>query len=154
MTNFQRKGSISNAHVGRDFENHVKQYFLKELKITLNDKFPLEIGIHDAKKEHAFDFGFDGDNPIVIECKAHTWTKSDRVPSAKLTVWNEAMYYFSLVPAKYRKIFCIQKDFSQTRSITLGQYYLKQYAHLVPPSVEIWEFDLGKTDPDIIRKAF
>ncbi len=29
MNNFQRKGSISNSHVGREFENIIMEYFIE-----------------------------------------------------------------------------------------------------------------------------
>ncbi len=141
MNNFQREGSISNAHVGRDFELKILKYFEINNSIKLNLQYKMEIGIN-RKKEHEFDLGLDElDNEIVVECKSHTWTSSDKVPSAKLTVWNEAMYYFSLVPKKYRKIFCVLKSYSESRGITLAQYYIDKYYHLIPEDVEIWEYD-------------
>lgn len=150
INNFQRKGSISNTHVGNEFENLVRGYFKDRLKVELKKVFPLEIGISKLKKIHNFDLGTDIKSNIVIECKAHTWTEGGNVPSAKLTVWNEAMYYFYLAPNKYRKIFCIQKDYSEKRDKTLGGYYLDKYGHMIPSDVEIWEFDLEKGTHKII----
>ena len=77
---------------------------------------------------------------IVVECKSHKWTEGANVPSAKMTVWNEAMYYFHLVPNDYRKIFFCLKDYSEKRGLTLAEYYIKTYKHLIPPGVEIWEY--------------
>ncbi len=62
-------------------------------------------------------------------------------PSAKLTVWNEAMYYFLVSPNDYRKIFFILKDFSERRQMTLAEYYIGTYKHLIPNDVEFWEYD-------------
>lgn len=152
MKNFQRKGSISNAHVGKEFEVFIKDYFKKKLQIELEDSFPLEIGLHNRKKIHKFDLGTDKESKTLIECKAHTWTVSGKVPSAKMTVWNEAMYYFLLAPKKYKKIFCIQKDFSKKRSKTLGEYYIEKYGHMIPEDVEFWEFDLEQGGHKILNQ--
>lgn len=51
------------------------------------------------------------------------------------------MYYFHIVPRKYRKIFFVLMDFSSKRGETLANFYLRNYAHLIPNDVEIWEYD-------------
>jgi hypothetical protein len=139
MKSFQRKGSKSNAHVGRDFEKAAKEFFAKK-RIMLEEDLKLSIGISKNKKEHSFDLGSKTRN-IVVECKSHKWTTGDNVPSAKLTVWNEAMYYFSLVPKKWRKIFFVLKDRSRKRNETLAEYYIRTYSHLIPYGVEFWEYN-------------
>jgi len=137
--NFQRVGSTSNAHVGRDFEDKAK-LVLASNNIVVRPNFSLEIGICDLTKPHTFDLGSDTPQ-TVVECKSHRWTAGDKVPSAKMTVWNEAMYYFYLVPVEYRKIMFVLKDVSMKRCLSLAEYYLKTYRHLIPPSVEFWERD-------------
>jgi len=52
---FQRKGSESNAHVGRDFEDKIQEYFAKQ-GLLLNSGITVTIGISD-KKSHSFDLG-------------------------------------------------------------------------------------------------
>ena len=74
-----------------------------------------------------------------MEGKCHTWTEGGNAPSAKLTVWNEAMLYFACAPPKYRKLLVVQR--SLRGSETLAEHYLKRYRHLVPGGVELWEFD-------------
>ena len=136
---FQRVGSSSNAQAGRDFEISAKSFFQSEgLNLDLNIK--VLVGISALKKDHAFDLGCLK-NQIVVECKPHKWTSGDNVPSAKLTVWNEAMYYFFALPAGYRKIMFVLRDFSVKRNETLVQYYLRTYQHLIPDDVEFWEYD-------------
>ena len=49
------------------------------------------------------------------------------MPSAKMTVWNEAMYYFHVAPAIYRKIFFVLKH--SRREQSLASYYLKTHGH-------------------------
>lgn len=141
MNNFQRIGSISNAHIGRDFEKAAHVYFTAQGYEIIKD-VALPIGL-ERKKNHRFDLGTPTDaiDKIIIECKSHRWTSGDNVPSAKLTVWNEAMYYFHLAPPEYRKIFFILRDYSNKRSETLGEYYIRTYGHLIPNDVEIMEYD-------------
>jgi hypothetical protein len=138
MTNHQRIGIRSNAEAGSNFEKASKIYLEKILNRTLEKNVSVDIGISKTKKSHRFDLG---DKETIIECKTHRWTTGDNIPSAKLTVWNEAMFYFSLAPNSLRKIFIVDKDFSIRRKKTLGQYYVETYGHLIPDDVEIWEFD-------------
>ena len=139
MANFQREGSISNAHVGRDFEHATKKFFAS-IGLNLQKNLSLPVGIHSNKKDHSFDLG-NSEQKIIVECKSHKWTKGDNVPSAKLTVWNEAMYYFLVAPKNFRKIFFVLRDHSEKRNETLATYYLRTYGHLVPDDVEIWEYE-------------
>jgi len=144
MVNFQREGSISNAHVGREFEK-TAQIFFTSKGLILQENLTLPVGIGTEKKNHSFDLG-NKEQRIIVECKSHKWTKGDNVPSAKLTVWNEAMYYFLSSPQGYRKIFFILKDFSNKRKETLAGYYLRTYSHLIPDGVEFWEYDPEKNE--------
>jgi len=137
--NFQRVGSLSNAHVGREFENRVLEYFSME-GIKLRKRFLLEIGVGKVKKSHEFDLGSEKQKTIM-ECKSHKWTETDKVPSAKMTTWDQAMYYFAICPEGYRKILMVLRDFSKKRNETLCEYYIRTKKHLIPDDVEIWEFD-------------
>lgn len=139
--NFQRIGSTSNAHVGREFEDKVLNYF-NEQDITLQKDFPLPVGTGNKKKIRSFDLGCSSHTYGNILCKSHTWTSSGKVPSAKITVWNEAMFYFYLAPKNFRKIFFILKDVSDQRGESLGEYYIRRYSHLIPNDVEIIEYDI------------
>lgn len=136
---YQRKGSRSNAHVGNDFEIKALDFFKSE-GLMLKRNVKVQVGIEDIKKEHAFDLGCI-EKKIIVECKSHKWTSGANVPSAKLTVWNEAMYYFVAAPKGFRKIMFVLYDFSKKREETLSQYYLRTYKHLVPSDVEFWEYN-------------
>ncbi len=68
---------------------------------------------------------------MIIECKSHKWTSGNNVPSAKMTVWNEAMLYFSLAPESTRKILFVLRDYSK-RNETLAEYYKRLNEHLIP----------------------
>jgi hypothetical protein len=134
----QRIGSVSNAHVGADFERVALEFFAKQ-GITLVRNFRLDIGLLKSKK-HSFDLG--ASNPkIIVECKSHRWTSGANVPSAKMTVWNEAMYYFHLAPPDYRKILFVLHDKRAKNAESLLTYYKRTYDHLVPEGVEFMEWD-------------
>jgi hypothetical protein len=137
--NFQRVGAKSNAQVGREFENSVNKILAKQ-GFSLSKNYKIAIGVDKIKKLHAFDLG--SSNPrIIVECKSHKWTAGNNTPSAKMTVWNEAMYYFAIAPADYQKLFFVLRDYSESRKVTLAEYYIRTYEHLIPADVEIWEYD-------------
>lgn len=136
----QRIGSQSNAHVGRDFEIAARSFFCN-VGLNLDRGVKIPVGIQNIKKDHAFDLGCL-ERQVLVECKSHKWTApNDNVPSAKLTVWNEAMYYFLATPPSYRKIMFVLRDYSTKRKETLAEYYIRTYRHLIPEGIEIWEYD-------------
>lgn len=140
---FQRKGAQSNAHVGRDFEANIQDFFARQ-GLALAPSVAVSIGI-SGKKSHVFDLG-NAKDKILVECKAHTWTEGGNVPSAKLTVWNEAMFFFYVAPSGYRKLLVVLRDFSARRNETLGEYYVRTYSHLIPGDVELWEYDENRKE--------
>ncbi len=146
--NFQREGAISNTQAGKDFET-IAMDMLAKANIAIEKGFSVEMGIGEDKKKHEFDFGAD-DPPVIVECKSHTWTAGGNTPSAKITVWNEAMYYFLCSPRKFRKIFCVSKSVHDKRNESLAEYYVRTRAHLIPPGVEIWELDEATKESRIV----
>ncbi|WP_223145740.1 hypothetical protein [Bacillus sp. CH30_1T] len=141
MNNFQRVDSISNAHAGREFEDSAYKYF-QGLGIPVSKAVSVPCGVSDFKKQHVFDLGNTQEgSKVIIECKSHRWTSGGNVPSAKLTVWNEAMYYFMAAPEGYRKVFFVLRDYCGKRGLTLAEYYVDKYKHLIPKDVEIWEYN-------------
>ena len=137
--NYQRSGVASNAHAGKQFELQTKAFF-SGCGIELDSNFKLEIGVAEKKKIHAFDLG-SRDESVIVECKSHTWTGGDNVPSAKLTVWNEAMYYFHCAPRDFRKILFVLRSIRKRNGESLASYCIQKYGHLIPSDVEIWEYN-------------
>lgn len=135
---FQRVGAISNAHVGRDFENIAAEYFRVQ-GVDVRSNFRLPVG-HARKKERQFDLG-SHDPQLIVECKSHRWTAGGNIPSAKITVWNESMYYFHLAPASFRKVMFVLRDLDARRNETLAEYYVRNYGHLIPDGLELIEYD-------------
>ena len=147
INNFQRVGSVSNTHAGNDFEATAQSFFAKQ-GISLVKNFSAPVGIRNLKKQHRFDLGSD-DPPVIVECKSHTWTQGGNMPSAKMTLWNEAMYYFHVAPNKYRKILFVLKH--SRRDMSLAAYYLKTHGHMVPDGVEVWEYDTSVSTGERLR---
>jgi len=136
----QRVGSRSNAHVGNAFEAKALRYFAN-LGIPLQRNFSVKVGIYRTKrKSHKFDLG-SADPKVIVECKSHTWTAGGKVPSAKLTVWNEAMFYFHLAPSAYRKFLFVKHHRRAKGGESLLAYYQRTYAHLIPKDVAFVEFN-------------
>ena len=110
VNNFQRLGAISNAAVGSDFEAAAQKWFFNK-GVRLQRNYGVEIGF-SKKKERKFDLG-SSEPPVLVECKSHKWTGGGNVPSAKITVWNESMYYFKLAPPGFRKVLFVLWDFKR-----------------------------------------
>jgi hypothetical protein len=134
---FQRVGSLSNAHAGREFEEAARLFFA-ETGIHLQSNFVAQVG-YSIKKPHRFDLGSDNP-PILVECKSFKWTSGGNSPSAKLQNLNEAMLYFSVCPQHYRRILFVLKH--MRKELSLASHYIKTRGHLIGPGVEVWEFDL------------
>jgi hypothetical protein len=151
--NFQRTGSVSNAHAGNDFENRALNYFKKK-GIELSKPYTIKIGIKN-KKNHRFDLG---NSSLLVECKTMTWTESGNMPSAKILNWSAAMYYFYLAPKKYKKIFFVERDYSEKYGVTLLEYYIDKYYHLIPQDVDLYDYDTKSnwcqiyTHEDVLRR--
>jgi hypothetical protein len=62
------------------------------------------------------------------------------------------MYYFYLAPKDYRKIFFILKDQNFKKGLTLGEYYIRNYEHLIPDDVEIFEYDLEERTVKLLKE--
>lgn len=151
VDSFQRRGSVSNAHVGRDFES-LAVSALASAGISVRKDFSVEVGVSALKKTHKFDLGSESP-PVLVECKSHRWTSGNNIPSAKVTVWNEAMYYFHCAPAHYKKILFVLRDERKTTGETLAAYYIRIYGHLIPDNVEIWEYDESSSKVTVVRGA-
>jgi hypothetical protein len=100
----------------------------------------MDVGVDSLKKPRKFDLG-SKDPPIIVECKSHNWTIGGNVPSAKITVWNEATFYFHIATSFYRRVLFSLK--SVRREESLAAYYIRCFPHLIPAKVEIWEYDVS-----------
>ena len=107
-----------------------------------NGSFDLEqpILIGDPARPHKFDIA-DKTQHIVIECKCYTWTDSGNIPSAKLRGLNEAVFYFSFLPAETEKLLVMAYATHSRRSETLAEYYFRTNHHLLG-DVKVVEFNV------------
>ncbi len=138
-----KKGALFEEAVGR---------FVASQRIRVRRGFVLPIGVGDLKRPRKFDLGSDTPK-VVVECKSHSWTAGGNAPSAKLSVWNESMYYFSLVPDHYRKMmFVLLSRFDQDGE-TLLSYYIRRFGHLIPHGVEMWEFNAESGAAELVHAA-
>ena len=141
MNNFQRIGSISNSHAGRDFEEAARR-FLAGTGTALQPNFVAPVGFK-VKKSHKFDLGSE-DPPILVECKSYTWTSGGNSPSAKIRGMNEVMLLFSVAPEHYRQILFMLRHLRQ--NISLATHYIKNQGHLIGPGT-------GKAKPKVATQA-
>jgi len=135
--NFQRIGSVSNTHVGREFEEAARLFFATT-GVLLQPSFAAPVGFK-VKRSHKFELG-SKDPPILVECKSYTWTTGGNSPSAKIRGLNEVMLLFAVAPEHYRKVLFVLKHLR--KDLSLASHYVKTQGHLIGPKLEIWEFDL------------
>ena len=117
-----------NPHVGRKFQESVKLILEKKFCTSFEQEAVIAIG--KPPKGHKFDLAND-DRSIVAECKCYTWTDSGNVPSAKLMGLDEAVFYFSFLPAGAKKILCMKRATFRGKAETLAEYYARVHGHLL-----------------------
>lgn len=117
-----------NPYVGRKFQELVQSILEKEYRTSFEQEAVIAIG--KPPKGHKFDLAND-DRSIVAECKCYTWTDSGNVPSAKLMGLDEAVFYFSFLPAGTKKILCMKRAAFRGKAETLAEYYARVHGHLL-----------------------
>jgi len=117
--------------------------------IYVRANFVVSVGASEIRRQHCLDLGSEG-RPVLVEWKSHRWTSGSNVPSAKLMVWNEAMYYFHCAPSEYRKILFLLRDYRPSNGESLAEYFIRTYSHLIPTGIEIWEFDPDSGECDVV----
>jgi hypothetical protein len=130
--------AFNNSLIGKEFEKVVQEFFHKKHQLSLQLEMKVPVGVGRIKKTHKFDLGCQLP-PVIVECKCNKWTEGVNSPSAKLSVWNEAMLYFIGAPKEYRKIFVAEHSIRD--ELSLAEHYMRRYGHLVPEDVEFWELN-------------
>ena len=143
VSNYQGSEFGSNAEAGAVFEVAAQKYF-GERNILLTRQFSVEVGV-SSKKVHRFDLG-SNTPPMLVECKRVKWTETGNPPSAKITALTAAMYHFLLAPETFRKVLFMLRDCRPTNGEPLVEYYIRLHGYLIPPSVEILEYDEDKSE--------
>ena len=134
-----------NPHVGRRFQDLAKDILSERFHTAFDAEEAIPIG--EPPKGHKFDLA-SKDRSIAVECKCYTWTDSGNVPSAKLMGLDEAVFYFSFLPAETKKILCMKKAVFPGRAETLAEYYVRIHGHLLK-DVSVWEISDDKTIKEI-----
>jgi hypothetical protein len=136
--------------------NAAKEQFSRGDDILVKN-YKLKIGL-DMQKDCVFDLG---NKSKIIICKNNSWRNGMFVPKYILNTWNEAMYYFHLIPQNYQKIFFVKMDFSQKYCETLLQYYIRNYYYLIPKEVKCYDYyythgqnHIEEYSYDTIKKIF
>lgn len=126
-----------NPSIGKAFQLSVQ----KALQSYFGKPFVLEVAYPIGKpaKDHKFDL-VSKDGKIIVETKNYTWTVGKNVPSAKMSVLNEAVLYLQHAPKDSLKILVINFDRHVSRNETLAEYYVRTYRHLLD-DVSVMEFD-------------
>lgn len=122
----------------QQFEQAVGLYLEEQLGLDLQHQFNVDIG-HQIKKPKRFDFGSE-QPAVLVECKRYSFRKNGGTPNAKNENLTVALLELSVAPKHYRRMLFIAREV--WKRVSLASRYLARYGHLVPPSIEIWEFDL------------
>ncbi len=137
---FQRIGSSDNATVGREFENIALSFFATE-GILLERNFGVQIGAGSKHKLRRFDLG-SSSPAVLVNVSPTSGLQELTLPVPKLTVWNEAMFYFPSGSSYFRKILFVLKDHHSKRLVSRLENIIYNYhGHLGPDGVEIWEWN-------------
>ena len=124
MANYNSENSL----VGRKFQEFVQAILEKEYNTYFEQEAAIPIG--RPPKEHKIDLA-NADRSIVAECKCYMWTISGKIPSAKLTGLDEAVFYFGFLPSGTKKLLCMQKAVFRGNKETLAEYYVRTHGHLL-----------------------
>ena len=137
MVDETRQINSANPQRGAEFERLVRELFREHEGIALESSQPVLIG--DPPKAHRFDL-VSTQHRVVIECKNHTWTRSNNVPSAKITTLREAVFFLRLAPAGYRRILAMKRQTHSGRTESLAEYFVRLNSHLLG-DVEVVEIE-------------
>ncbi|TES93511.1 MAG: hypothetical protein E3J87_02140 [Candidatus Cloacimonadota bacterium] len=124
---------------GKAFELKVSEALKKKYKKSFSEK-AIEIG-HSPKK-HKFDLVSE-DEKIFVECKSLSWTKTDNVPSGKISTINEAVLFLANIKKRQiKRIIVLRKDWSRKKKTSLSHYYVDHYSHLLK-GIIVLEYNLN-----------
>jgi hypothetical protein len=123
---------------GRLFQIRAAKALSQHFGVKFQLDHPIPIGT--PPKEHQFDL-VSVDSRYVGECKNYSWTKTGRVPSAKLSMVNEAVFYLSFLPPETVK-FVVMRKTTHAKQLyeSLAEYYHRTRYHLLN-GVLIFEMD-------------
>jgi len=114
----------------------IEEYFNQEIE----ESYEIKIGLKYTKK---YKFSL-GNNRLLVETKNFSWTKSDNIPSAKISKLKEEMFHFLIAPKKYKKILVMNNSIRISSGESLAFYFTRLYQYIIPEDVRILELINGK----------
>ena len=130
---------MSNVARGDQFQLLTKQVMEKALGIPLKAEVPVKIG--SPPHPHRFDLA-SPDSRVIIECKAHTWTNTGNIPSAKLTTLREALFYMTFLAEDTVKVLAMARSTHMKRQESLAEYFVRLNVQFLA-DVTVCEIDSG-----------
>lgn len=109
---------------------------------------PIPIG--HPPKAHRFDLA-SSDNGLVGECKNYHWTVSGNVPTAKISILNEAVLCLIQLRTGTHRFVVLPRSVHPSRNETLAGYYHRTYRHLLG-DICIFELDVTAKEVQEIGK--
>lgn len=141
------QNNSENPRIGREFQNLAMKILQDHFKQEFEMDKPIPIG--NPPKHHKFDC-VSLNNQIVVECKSYSWTLSGNIPSAKMAMLNEALFYMSYLPKDIKKIIVMKKATHPGKKETLAEYCFRIKSHLLD-DVSILEIDEESSEIKILQ---
>lgn len=132
----------SNVASGAAFQALAARVMGEHLGCSFRLEVPLAIG--SPAKNHRFDL-VSADGRFVGECKSFTWTATGKMPSAKITTMNEAVFYLSFLPDRVMRFLVVKRDLRHGHGESLADYFWRTNRHLLA-GVRVYEIDLSTLD--------
>ncbi|MFD2117620.1 hypothetical protein ACFSTH_11540 [Paenibacillus yanchengensis] len=120
--------NFSSIDKGKSFQSLVRIALME--KYNQSFEFEVAFPVGNPAKDHKFDL-VSSNGEIIVKTKNYTWTESGNVPSAKLSVLNEAVFYLQHTPKGKTRIIVINYDLNVKKNESLANYYVKTYKHLL-----------------------
>jgi hypothetical protein len=119
---------MNNIKKGRDFQKNAASLLGKYFKVQFSLEHPIHIG--SPPKEHMFDLVSE-DGKYIGESKNYSWTKHGNIPSAKMSVLNEAVFYLHYVPKIKKRFVVMRKCMNVKHFKSLAEYFYHTNKHLL-----------------------
>lgn len=131
-----------NYSKGKDFQIILQKVLSNHFGVEFEMERPFLIG--NPAKEHRFDL-VSTDSKIIVEVKNYTWTESGLIPSAKISILNETVFFLQHTPKDHTKILLMRSVKHPKKNETLAQHYVGRYGHLLN-GVKVMEYnqDIGE----------
>ena len=132
--------NADNPIIGRNFQKTVLEWARDYYETDFLEESVVNIG--NPPRPHKFDI-VSKDSKIIIECKCYTWTTGGNVPSAKLSILDEAVLYLRCTPISTKKIIAMKFDWNEKKQKSLAEYFCDKKNHLLDDVMVVEIDDAG-----------